>query len=90
MFMRTIIELGFFEIMSVTCVADMTLAIGFQGDKCAYVVQIGYVSERLEVPVKVGQAILRLFIEGDEGNEALYDLIKPEHLPKDSALRPVP
>ena len=90
MMMRMIIELGFHEVMSVTTVADMSLAIGFQGDKCAYVVQIGYESERIEVPTKVGHAILRLFIEGDEGNEALYELIKPEHLPKDKALRPIP
>jgi hypothetical protein len=90
MMMRDIIDLGYHEVMSINTVANMTLAIGFQGDKCAYVIRLEWASERVEVPTKVGHAILRLFIEGDEGNAALYELIKDEHLPKDPALRPIP
>ena len=91
MFMRAIIELGFFEVMSVNCVADSTLAIGFQGEKCAHVSQIGYISERVEVPKEVGHAILRLYLEGDiDSTMHLYELIKTEHLPQNSNLRPIP
>lgn len=85
-----------YELTSVNSVGGMTLMVGFNpgfknADKAVIEVRSEVTKEihRVETSKQAALACIRLFLEGDEGNEDLYPLAEPLQ-PKNPDLRFIP